>query len=258
MANAAPSVCCLCLTADRQAFTDRAVACFVSQTYAGNAHMLIYDTGKVPYKLTDRAAHSLVAIVRDRQPEEARKVGALRNAALELTGADVIVTFDSDDWSGPERVVCQVASLRDQPATGFHNLLFLDTRAVHVPAPIFHAWEYDYKRFGGYNSIRPMVVGTSLAYWRETWRNAAFSEKLTYEDPDFCKRVRVNAVNGVGLPSVLPGPMLIAETHAGNISGSFWSSSEAGHLFDRHKAHINPEWRRAPEWDAYARDRLYP
>lgn len=41
-----PRVVCLCLTADRPAMTDRAVRCFIDQTYV-NKHLLILDTGRI-------------------------------------------------------------------------------------------------------------------------------------------------------------------------------------------------------------------
>ncbi len=39
-----PTVCCVCLTADRQSMTDRAVRSFLAQDYA-DAALVILDTG---------------------------------------------------------------------------------------------------------------------------------------------------------------------------------------------------------------------
>jgi glycosyltransferase involved in cell wall biosynthesis len=242
----APSVCCLCLTADRQRLTDRAVQCFLDQTFTG-AHLLIYDNGEKEYEFL-RPSNQLVTIVRN-PSARGHKIGALRNEAIGMVKADIIVHWDSDDWSAPERLEVQVATLHLKAAAGYHNLLFLDTRETTKPHP--RAWEHDYHKFGGFNPLRPHVAGSSLAYWRDTWKRTPFSESVTYEDPDWCKRVAgLYAVNGVGVVGV-DHPPLIAEVHGGNMSSAYA-------VFDTHQPHINPEWRRAPEWDEYCRERLYP
>jgi len=268
-----PSVCCLLLTADRQRFTDRAVECFLSQTYK-NAHLLIYDTGEKPYinSAPVLGAYWPITIVYN-PSSRGKKIGALRNEAIDMVKADIIVHWDSDDWSASRRVEFQVAVLEDyeyshgngHAATGYHNLLFLDTRrdgeqsdateqhllvGRGLRARKMQAWEYDYLRYGGSGPM-PHVLGSSLVYWRDTWKAAPFVENLSQgEDSRFCKAVEVHAVNGVGLLGV-DEPMLIAEVHGGNTSSAYG-------VFDRHQPHVNPEWRRAPEWDDYCRERLYP
>lgn len=235
------SVCCLLLTADRQRLTDRAVRCFLAQTV--QAELVIYDTGKAPYELSGK--QSRVVVMRN-ESSKPRKIGALRNEALDMVKADVIIHWDSDDWSDPERIACQLTNLEGYEAAGYHNLLFLDTRKM----PAF-AWDYDYKRWGP--GVRDgHVVGSSLAYRRETWARQPFSETLNVgEDSEWCKRVAVNAVNGVGVPGA-DEPLLIAEVHGQNMSlGSSY------YVFDKYDPAINPEWRRAPEWDTYCRERLY-
>ena len=245
----APSVCCLLLTADRQRLTDRAVQCFLDQTFTG-ARLLIYDNGEKEYEFL-RPVNQRVTIVRN-PSARGHKIGALRNEAIDMVKAEIIVHWDSDDWSAPERVSKQIAVMAASPvaATGFHNLLFLDTRVAQYPDPMYKAWEHDYHKFGGYNANSPHVAGTSLAYWRETWQECPFSETVRYEDPAWCKLVQVHAVNGVGTPGH-DHPLLIAEVHGGNMSSAYA-------VFDAHQPHINPEWRRAPEWDEYCRERLYP
>src|SRR5450631_3368313 len=97
-----PSVAAICLTADRQALTDRAVQCFLSQTYE-NKWLLIYDTGKKPYTL-DRLASSRIILVQD-GAEMSRPIGALRNTANSLAiNTEILMHWDSDDWSGPYRI----------------------------------------------------------------------------------------------------------------------------------------------------------
>jgi glycosyltransferase involved in cell wall biosynthesis len=255
----APSVCCLLLTADRQRFTDRAVACFLSQTYQ-NAWLLIFDTGEKPYELSHRERHKYLKVVSVYHPgSRGRAVGGLRNEAIDMaSNADVIAHWDSDDWSAPTRLEEQVKHLLSHThnqATGFHNLLFLDTREVHelsgsykgwAIAPMCHAWEYDYGRYIG-PSRNAKVLGTSLVYWRETWKACPFIEhRDTGEDTEWSKVVTTLAVQGV-----TPEPLLIAEVHGTNTSGVY-------NVFDQYQPAFQPEWRRAPEWDVYVRKKLYP
>lgn len=244
------------LTADRQRFTERAVRCFLSQTYA-DAHLLIYDTGERPYyhQLT-RSGIGRITVVYN-PSARGHKIGALRNEGIDMVKADIIVHWDSDDWSAPERICYQHSTLQGEnvAAHGFHNLLFLDTRPYSAEMVGVdrlnrcNGWEYDYRKFAG-SLGRSHVVGSSLAYWRSTWAKTPFSETVRYEDPDWCKRVPVYATNGVGLDGV-NNPLLIAEVHGGNYSNSYA-------VFDNHNSSVNPEWRRAVEWDEYCRERLYP
>lgn len=245
-----PSVGCICLTADRHRFTDRAVDCFLRQTY-GNRHLLIYDTGVEPYE----ANHYPGCVTTVYNPSSrGHKIGALRNEAIDMVKADAIVTWDSDDWSDPERVARQLAALQSRSATGYHNLLFLDTRESGVMGK---AWEYDYQHYRATYRLN-YCAGASLVYWRDTWKAAPFVEnKTTGEDKEWCERVKVQAVNGVGTPGV-DRPMLIAEYHGGNTSAYGDVEPHNKPIFDRHQTHVNPEWRRAPEWDSYCREGLYP
>ena len=250
-----PNVCCLCLTADRQRFTERAVQCFLSQTYSAS-WMLIYDTGDVPFdlsyehgKLAHDAGRQIVVVYAKTAGK--RPIGRLRNEAIAMSGdsTDAIAHWDSDDWSDRDRIATQLEQLAHTTtavpgSVGFHNLLFLDARIVP-----FHAWEYD-KRRGCHNA----AVGTSLMYWRKTWERQPFDERLQIgEDEAWQKLVRVVGFNGVGTNPEYGNsrPLMIAEVHGGNTSGVYG-------VFDHHQPAHQPEWRRAPEFDQYCRERLYP
>lgn len=247
----ASSVCCLCLTADRQRFTDRAVKSFLSQTYAG-AWLLIYDTGQEPYVLPPAVDSSRIVLCYCR-PATKRNIGALRNEAIDMASrADVIAHWDSDDWSAPERLAAQIRALENGSlVAGFHNLLFLDARRPKCFGPEHaQAWEYDYKLLSSIPSS-PKVVGTSLLYRREAWERLPFNEhKQSGEDTEWTKAQEVVQLNGVTRLDA-PGPLMIAEVHGDNTSGVY-------KVFDQHNRAHNPEWRRAPEWDAWCRERMYP
>lgn len=256
----APSVCCLLLTADRQRFTDRAVKCFLSQTYE-NSWLLIYDTGEVPYQLPMGIdSHRIVQCYV--KPHTKRNIGALRNEAIDMAGgAEVIAHWDSDDWSAPHRLEVQLAAMESGPlVTGFHNLLFLNTQMGACFTPMSgknrcEAWEYDYK-VQQVGSMNAKVLGTSLVYRREVWKAMPFNEhKQSGEDTEWTKILTVKQLNGVSMyvesERFYEKPLMIAEVHGSNTSGVY-------RVFDNHNPVHNPEWHRAPEWDAWCRERLYP
>jgi glycosyltransferase involved in cell wall biosynthesis len=245
----APLVCCVCLTADRQRLTDRAVRSFLAQTYE-NRELLIFDSGIVPYDYTRAAtASTRIVLVRvDPWPREALRVGGLRNDAIELArGADLIAHWDSDDWSHPERLFLQVEEMATNRATGFSNMLIYDSRGEG------NAWEYSYQ------DCR-RVLGTSLVYWRKTWEAHPFPEnKIEGEETWWPDGDGVRGANGIFLASSFPvmahRPLMIAEYHGAN-TGAYGKSATTPCIFDQTPAQraVNPQFRRAPEWDQYCRE----
>jgi hypothetical protein len=205
--------------------------------------LLVYDTGVLPFQTPWRSSR----VVHVHMPAaEERRIGRLRNEANGLAGKpDVIVHWDSDDWSSPDRLALQIAQLgySGGAGVGFQNLLFLDTRLLkgtlkELRVRHSEAWEYDYKR-------RDRVLGTSMCYPRELWERNPFNEsKMDGEDTEFHKVVPFVAYNGV------EKPVLIAQVHDSNTSGVY-------KVFDDHKPAFQPEWRRAPEWDQFCREKLY-
>lgn len=231
-----PLVCCICLTADRQKLTERAVRCFLDQTHAYR-ELLIYDTGAVPFDLPAALEDHRIFVLRN-ENSKGHSIGALRNEAIDMTKSDLIAHWDSDDWYARERIARQVEAATFGPTViGFHNALFFDTRSGRIDA-----WEYDCTRSG-----LGKVIGSSLMYHRDAWVKRPFNEHLhTGEDNDFEKRFHVQRLQGI-----VPSPLMIAEVHGANTSGVYG-------VFDNHSPAFQPEWRRAPEWDEFCREKLYP
>jgi len=149
MGETEPLVCCVCLTADRQELTERAVRCFEAQTYQ-KKWLLIYDTGREELTLdgigaTLQDAARRVSIVRE---AGGRSIGALRNAANALVmHCDIIAHFDSDDHSHPNRITEQVALLKASgaDAVGYHEMLFWRCEqgmrnGLDARGKLFHPW----------------------------------------------------------------------------------------------------------------------
>ena len=206
----------ICLTADRPAMTDRAIRSFVSQTYAPR-RMLLLDTGIDPYPAEDLR----YGIHQGFFPQGIQHVyipgrrgdtiGALRNCAAELAiDADILVHWDSDDWSSPHRMLCQVRALDGKDAvdnesprlmTGYNAMVFWDSTRGQ-------AWEYQHGR-------ADYALGTSLAYWRETWKAREFGKTSCGEEIEF---TRTRCVSESAIPHGNCLPMLVAEIHGRNTS----------------------------------------
>ena len=224
-----PLVCAICLTADRHQMTDRAVQCFLAQTY-DNKHLLIYDTGKKPYRL-DRLASSCITLVCD-GPEMAGTIGALRNRANALAppGTEILAHWDSDDWSNQYRLQDQVVCLNvyDKDCVGYGEMLFWDSRPTgRIVEILGEAWVYTGDSYH--------MIGTSLCYWRKTWEAKLFRETSAGEDHHFQEGIKRFA-----FPSLLSsGPVMIAEIHGKNTCAK---------IDPANKKH----WRRAIEYDKLA------
>ena len=185
-----PSVTAVCLTADRQDFTDRAVRCFLRQTYP-NKHLLIYDNGKVPYKM-ERVATSQITLVR--VEPRGSSIGELRNEANALVKSDVIMHWDSDDISEPERMSVHVRELQasGNNVIGSYRMLFWNSVKSE-------AWMYA--------NDAVFSLGTSLCYSRWVWEHTPFEHRGRGEDLTWGRKVGVSKLAYLGM---------IAEIHKGN------------------------------------------
>jgi hypothetical protein len=219
----------------------RAIRCFEAQTY-GQRELLLYDTGTPHYRL-DEFCH----IETTRQP--GATIGNLRNLANTAAHwADIIVHWDSDDWSAPERIAEQVALLTNQPpraaipkteAVGYSDMLFWRTpiecyNPDEAKARVGEAWLYT----GAPN----YMCGASLCYWRDTWKRKPFPAKNSGEDTEWQMGLQSLSMPSVSTrPSKYAGlnPRMVQSIHGGNT---------ASHVDQRSR-----QWRRVPEWDEYCR-----
>lgn len=233
-----PTVTAICLTADRQQLTDRAVQCFLQQTYE-NVSLLIYDTGDKPYTL-DRLASGKIQQVR---PDEGLRgsIGELRNGAntwaKELEG-EILIHWDSDDWSAPHRIEDQVRLLLNSNAdiVGFNDLLFWDSTKGQ-------AWMYKHPK-------HTFPIGTSLCYWRAFWEKHPFDRTSAGEDFLFVQGQRTSACTSMQSYGEDPGsmqawkPLLVAEVHGKN---TYLKVTPENH-----------EWKRESGWDVRLRTIMAP
>jgi hypothetical protein len=209
--SATPLVCAVMLVNGRPEMVKRAVKCFDAQSYE-NRILLLYDTTEDKFT---RSGASKVFHYWCSANE--RTVGELRNAANShhrAWNSDIIVHWDSDDWSHPERIQEQVGFLIKSEAqcVGYNRLLFWRSPRIVGSLPTGETWLYD-------RNVKNYAVGTSLCYWRKTWSGARFLPLPTMvggtsEDTEFLKMV--DCRGEAGFSNVTMSPRLIARIHPGN------------------------------------------
>lgn len=234
-------VCCVMLTADRPELARRAVECYLAQDYQ-EKRLYIYDSGLVPDIdcLPDQYPDFNIAYHRG-VPGRLKTIGELRNYANRFVagdGCEVIVHWDSDDHSHPQRITEQVALLQSSGAgaVGYRELLFWDQRPGHFcGAWLFRSGNTQY------------CCGTSLCYWREIWQQRAFPATNYGEETEWLRGVKARTVPSWGEDGT---PRMIARIHGGNTSHQFGS-------YDSKMMEANAkdgrEWSLAPEWDEHCR-----
>ena len=269
-----PIVCAVMLTRDRPELARRAVECFRKQTYT-NKRLLIWDTVELAYYFGGDDDYEVNHIPAETY-REGITIGALRNEANSFWNAyPVIIHWDDDDYSHPNRIAEQVAFLQSSGAdvVGYNQMLFWRTGGTYkaggseygydfevsnprtgVPWPMCEAWLYT-------NRAKNYVLGTSLCYWRKTWERKPFpdapkTKESSGEDTLWIQGLNVAAVSALAESSddevSLQSrawwrgftPRMVARIHGGNTM------------------QVNPEvddperWKRVPEWDARVRELL--
>lgn len=225
-----PLVCCIMLTKDRPKLAARAVRSFSEQTYF-NKTLLVVNSGLSPlFEETDRLREPCFVGI------DALSIGGLRNHANRYAATnyaescmrpDILIHWDDDDWSRPNRIAKQVALLQASgaDAVGYNEMLFW--REPHA-----EAWRFRHE-------MNNYCLGTSLCYWRKTWERKPFPDKAGTgrgEDYDWIQGMNTKAVS-----AVLPNPMMIASIHPDN--ARFYDQS-----LER-----STSWTLVPQWDEHCR-----
>jgi hypothetical protein len=138
-----------------------------------------------------------------------RTIGAKREWLCAQAQGEVIIHFDSDDWSDPGRIDEQVSLLltSGRPMTGYHSLLFWDMR---------NAVGYRWKGPEGF------AVGTSMCYTREFWKSHRWPEysglpshpRLEATDVEVARTAQKHG----GVATLDGRQMCIARAHSSNTS----------------------------------------
>jgi hypothetical protein len=199
-----PRVSVICpTTSDRRGFLAGAVRCFSSQRVDFQIELLILDEGPNGVECETLAAWPGNVTYRLISGRAARMtVGEKRNILCGDAHGEIIVHFDDDDWSHPDRIAQQVAFLvsSGKQVVGYHDLFYFKVSDRSF-------WKYHYQGL-------PCVYasGTSQCYYRSWWEKHPFKKKIVGEDSDFAFEAR-----DAGELASMPDPgMIVVRTHGRN------------------------------------------
>ena len=258
-----PSVCCVMLTANRPAMAKQAVECFRAQTYNSEQRILfVCDTGNDTKWSADLYGKENEGFF-DATPHKGKSIGELRNLAMRCFESEIVIHWDDDDFSHPNRIAEQVALLQSSGAdcVGYNECLFWRE-------PV-HSVEFPARQPGGRTCVRNIpgeawlyrnpdphyALGTSLCYWRKTWERKLFEATSQGEDLRWIAGLKVAAVSGIDWADSRFAqystvdkhvPRMIARIHSGNTSTAY--KPEA---MQREAQKRDGMWKRVPEWDSY-------
>ncbi len=139
----ASMVSCLCVTKGRVRLLNRAINCFLAQTYPNKELIVVTESD-------DHETHALLARVKSGLiqhhvvPAEPKlSLGALRNLSISLANGEFICQWDDDDWYHPERIAKQLESIqqRNKAASVLPRWLIHDTTTDKVYCSNARLWE---------------------------------------------------------------------------------------------------------------------
>ena len=215
-------VSCICPTMpSRRDFLKRAIKSFVSQDYP-EREMVVIDSGAAAYV----ACNGWATFVEQGLPWS-ETLGEKRNVACGLARGEIIIHWDDDDRSTPDRISHQVGLLlqrrRSKPfiddldgplsVIGYRDLLVEETRGVKVLTE--DGWR-EAGRFWRWNGwAEGQAAGTSLCYRKEWWRGHPFKPVDCGEDSIFYADA-----HAAGVAMAFPGgDRITVLNHRGNASG---------------------------------------
>lgn len=277
-----PLVCAILLVNGREKMVRRAVESFRAQTY-NRKRLYVYDTGATPCTESLPDGYPDFNIVYHRGLNNGQTIGALRNtanwwglrpSATSDPDADIICHWDSDDYSGPNRIAEQVALLQSSGAevVGYRTAAFWDTRVCRSckhGQPYLDPQDDRPGRWHGtslgphrcdstawiYDSHAPnRIVGASMMYTRAAWERNKFRDLNTGEDYHFAMRCNVVGVSGLHAHPTVNGaelmdpqsdamqPRLICGIHGSNTADYSRLSRQT--------------WRREPSLDQICAERM--
>lgn len=266
-----PLVYGVMLTRDRGDMAARAVASFHMQTYK-NKRLTVVDTSAEPAEGDYHQLFQYVHRPTYGSGPDKKTIGYLRNIGASHSAGEIICHFDDDDWSHPNRLAEQVELLLTSGAecVGYNDMVFWQTcctgrhaddcdcglcgpgrREVVYGGDMFaEAWVY---RHGKPN----YCIGTSLMYWRHVWQRKSFADLpkpplyMEGEDTMFTSGLKTAArscllTHSLDEPLTGTAPRMIASVHASNTTS----------MVSKAIAVKDTSMRRAPELDAYCRERM--
>lgn len=147
-------VTCLCLTRNRREWLPEAISCFQAQTYPDKELLIVADAESDIEGLLPPDAQIRVIVTGH------LSIGEKRNLGCANALGEVIVHWDDDDHSEPDRVADQVQRLIDtgKSVVAYHSIKFTDG---------VNWWQYHGDSSFGFD--------TSLCYRKSFWEGERFN-----------------------------------------------------------------------------------
>jgi glycosyltransferase involved in cell wall biosynthesis len=127
--EAAPTVSCLMVTADRRRLCRRAICCYKRQTYP-DRELVVVDDGEQDLLPVLSAVPDEELTYVQLESDKNYTLGRLRNVALESANGQFMAQWDDDDWYHPERIETQAQVLRDG-----YEACCLQGTLMHIDSP---------------------------------------------------------------------------------------------------------------------------
>ena len=177
-----------------------ALASFFSQDWARKELIVIDDSPEPVFQFDQFRGHPEINVQVVRLPER-EKIGPKRNMACAFANGEIIVHFDSDDWSAPNRISDQVTRLVEsgKAVSGYHSMLF---------------WDGERNEAFQYQGTEDYSLGSGLCYRKEFWRKHSFvaEDQRRWEDNVFVQAAR----NDGEIVAVDAEKRMVARIHSGN------------------------------------------
>jgi len=207
-------------TANRRHFVPQAIRYFLAQDYPYKELVILDDGTDSVVDLMPNDPQVRYIRLTDRQV-----LGTKRNNCVQASHGDLIMHWDDDDWMASQRIRCQVEALLQVGAEvcGLRRLLFYELATGQT-------WLYNYPA-----DQRPWLIGGTLLYTRDFWRQAPFPAIQSGEDTRFIWSRRLERI------AIPPDhTFYVAMIHPGNTSpkqyhDSYWSrwSGDLGQILGK-------------------------
>jgi glycosyltransferase involved in cell wall biosynthesis len=257
--NMNPTVACLMLTKNRPELASKAVECFRRQSYPLDRRvLLILDTGDDPrWHSMAPGETDQTSPIQWHQPglnATGEPIGALRNVVATYSlpfRPDILIHWDDDDWSHPERIAEQVMFLQTSGAdcVGYDEMLFWrlsswEQMRTNSEPRVDSVWDQN-PTDGEAWKYSGTPLGTSLCYRRRTWQDQPFPLTSYGEDTQWLNSLRAAGKKISSVSSLrVPEPRMVARIHGGNTGTGY--SRESMLAAPQH-------WGRVPEWDEFCK-----
>ena len=137
-----PLISCLCISRKRPHLLEKAMQCFLAQTYANKELVVIHPASDTATRecIENARCESIHSCAVD-QP--GATLGDLRNISIERAAGALCCVWDDDDWHSPNRLSAQCSALQasKKHAVILSRLLVHDSRTARAYLGYERLWE---------------------------------------------------------------------------------------------------------------------